>query len=138
MELRSDIAAAATRMTSGYEVHREIRQLGAYLREGETVQRLAAGIYGPGAGLLAVTNHRVLLLRDGRSGQASEGFPLERLSAADWMADGVLGTITVSDSNVTAELRDVPAADGADVVAFIRSLTEPRANVPPARRWPSY
>ena len=137
MELRSDIAAAATRMTSGYEVHREIRQLGAYLREGEAVQRLAAGIYGPGAGLLAVTNHRVLLLRDGRSGQASEGFPLERLSA-DWMADGVLGTITVSDSNVTAELRDVPAADGADAVAFIRSLTEPRASVPPARRWPGY
>jgi micrococcal nuclease len=50
----------------------------------------------------------------------------------------VLGTITVSDSNVTAELRDVPAADGADVVAFIRSLTEPRASVPPARRWPNY
>ncbi|HEX4251087.1 MAG TPA: thermonuclease family protein [Pseudonocardia sp.] len=138
MELRSDIAAAATRMTSGYEVHREIRQLGAYLREGEAVQRLAAGIYGPGAGLLAVTNHRVLLLRDGRSGQASEGFPLERLSAAEWMADGVLGTITVSDSNVTAELRDVPAADGADVVAFIRSITEPRASVPPAQRWPGY
>jgi endonuclease YncB( thermonuclease family) len=138
MELRSDIAAAATRMTSGYEVHREIRQLGAYLREGEAVQRLAAGIYGPGAGLLAVTNYRVLLLRDGRSGQASEGFPLERLSAADWIADGVLGTITVSDSNVTAELRDVPAADGADVVAFIRSQTEPQANVPPARRWPGY
>ncbi|MDT7746360.1 MAG: hypothetical protein QOD96_22, partial [Pseudonocardiales bacterium] len=48
MELRSDIAAATTRMTSGYEVQREIRQLAAYLREGETVQRLAAGIYGAG------------------------------------------------------------------------------------------
>jgi endonuclease YncB( thermonuclease family) len=138
MELRSDIAAATTRMTSGYEVQREIRQLAAYLREGETVQRLAAGIYGAGAGLLAVTDHRVLLLRDGRSGQASEGFPLERLSAAEWTADGPLGVITVSDSNTTAELRDVPTADGAEVVGFIRSLTEPRANVPPSRRWTNF
>ncbi|MDT7776377.1 MAG: hypothetical protein QOC67_5301, partial [Pseudonocardiales bacterium] len=138
MELRSDIAAATTRMTSGYEVQREIRQLGAYLREGETVQRLAAGIYGAGAGLLAVTDHRVLLLRDGRSGQASEGFPLERVSAAEWIADGPLGTITVSDSNTTAELRDVPTADGAEVVGFIRSLTDPQANVPPSRRWTNF
>ncbi|HEV7791988.1 MAG TPA: thermonuclease family protein [Pseudonocardia sp.] len=138
MELRSDIAAATTRMTSGYEVQREIRQLAAYLREGETVQRLAAGIYGAGAGLLAVTDYRVLLLRDGRSGQASEGFPLERVSAAEWTADGPLGTITVSDSNTTAELRDVPTADGAEVVGFIRSLTEPQANVPPSRRWTNF
>ena len=138
MELRSDIAAAATRMTSGYEVHREIRQLGAYLREGESVQRLASGVYGAGAGLLAVTDRRVLLLRDGRSGQASEGFPLERLSVVDWVADGAQGNITVSDSNTTAELRDVPAAEGADIVAYIRSLTDPEANVPPARRWSSF
>jgi endonuclease YncB( thermonuclease family) len=138
MELRSDIAAATTRMTSGYEVQREIRQLAAYLREGETVQRLAAGIYGAGAGLLAVTDHRVLLLRDGRSGQASEGFPLERVSAAEWIAEGPLGTITVSDSNTTAELRDVPTADGTEVVGFIRSLTEPQANVPPSRRWTNF
>jgi micrococcal nuclease len=138
MELRSDIAAATTRMTSGYEVQREIRQLAAYLREGETVQRLAAGIYGAGAGLLAVTDHRVLLLRDGRSGQASEGFPLERVSAAEWIADGPLGIITVSDSNTTAELRDVPTADGAEVVGFIRSLTDPQANVPPSRRWTNF
>ena len=138
MELRSDIAAAATHMTSGYEVHREIRQLGAYLREGETVRRLASGVYGAGAGLLAVTDHRVLLLRDGRSGQASEGFPLGRLSVVDWVDDGALGNITVSDSNTTAELRDVPAAEGAAIVAYIRSLTDPEANVPPARRWSSF
>jgi endonuclease YncB( thermonuclease family) len=138
MELRSDIAAAATHMTSGYEVHREIRQLGAYLREGESVQRLASGIYGAGAGLLAVTDHRVLLLRDGRSGQASEGFPLGRLSVVDWVADGAQGNITVSDSNTTAELRDVPAAEGAEIVAYIRSVTDPEANIPPARRWSSF
>jgi endonuclease YncB( thermonuclease family) len=134
MELRSDIAAAAARMASGYEVQREIRRLAAYLRQGETVHRLASGVYGAGPGLLAVTSHRVLLLRDGRSGQASEGFPLERLSVAEWARDGVVGTITVSDSHSTAVLRDVPAVEGAEAVSTIRMLTDSDA-AGPARRW---
>ncbi|MBB6378521.1 endonuclease YncB(thermonuclease family) [Pseudonocardia eucalypti] len=69
-----------------------------------------------------MTNHRVLLLRDGRSGQASEGYPVERLSGADWTVDGITGTITIRDSNSVAELRDVPLADGADVVAVLRGF----------------
>jgi endonuclease YncB( thermonuclease family) len=124
MELRSDIATAASRTTSEYDVDREIRQLGAYLREGETVQRLATGIYGAGAGLLAVTNHRVLLLRDGRGGQASEGFPLGRLSSAEWMPDGARATISVSDSNSTGVLRQVAIEDARAVVELIHALTE--------------
>lgn len=124
MELRSDIATAASRMTSEYDVNREVRQLGAYLREGESVQRLATGIYGAGAGLLAVTDHRVLLLRDGRSGQASEGFPLGRLSSADWSADGGRATITVSDSNSTAVLRQVAFDDARGVVELIHQLAD--------------
>ena len=135
MELRSDIAAAASRLTSGYEVQREVRQLAAYLREGESVQRLTSGVYGAGSGLLAVTDHRVLLLRDGRSGQASEGFPLGRLSTATWTPTGPRGTITVSDSHSTAELREVPAAEGAEVVAHIQSLTQSEVDVAPIRRW---
>jgi endonuclease YncB( thermonuclease family) len=134
MELRSDIAAAAARMASGYEVQREIRRLAAYLRQGETVHRLASGVYGTGPGLLAVTSHRVLLLRDGRSGQASEGFPLERVSVAEWARDGVLGTITVSDSHSTGVLAQVPAVEGAEAVSAIRMLTESDA-AGPTRRW---
>lgn len=136
MELRSDIAAAAARMTSAYDVNREIRHLAAYLREGETVQRLASGVYGAGAGLLAVTDHRVLLLRDGRSGQASEGFPVERLSSAEWVVDGGRGTITVSDSNSVAELREVPLADGEEVVGFIRALLNRGDAGSSQGRWP--
>jgi micrococcal nuclease len=109
-------------MTADYDVHREIRQLSAYLREGETVQRLASGIYGAGPGLLAVTDYRVLLLRDGRSGQASEGFPLGRLSSAEWVADGSRATITVSDSASTASLRQAPMPDAQDIVSLVRAL----------------
>jgi micrococcal nuclease len=109
-------------MTSDHDVRREIRQLSAYLREGEAVQRLVTGIYGAGAGLLAVTDHRVLLLRDGRSGQASEGFPLGRLTSAEWVAEGTHATVTVSDSISTAVLRQVPIIDAEEVVALIKAL----------------
>ena len=124
MELRSDIATAASAITSAYDVNREIRQLGRYLRAGETVQRLATGIYGAGAGLLAVTNHRVLFLRDGRSGQVSEGFPLGRLSSAGWSPDGARATISVSDSNSTAVLRQVESDLARGVVELIRRLAD--------------
>lgn len=122
MDLRSDIVAAAARMNTDHDVHREVRQLGAYLHDGETVQRLAAGVYGAGAGLLALTDRRVLLLRDGRSGHASEGFPLGRLSSADWIAEGGRATITVSDSSSTAVLRQVALTDAQQVVELIHQL----------------
>ncbi|GAA5149496.1 hypothetical protein GCM10023321_13440 [Pseudonocardia eucalypti] len=118
------MAAAAARMRSGHAVGREIRRLSAYLRDGESVRRLASGIYGPAIGLLAVTDQRVLVFRDDRGGQASEGFPLTRLSTADWELDGPTGTITLSDSKSVAVLRDVSPTDGAQVLALIRSAVD--------------
>ncbi|MGQ0483493.1 MAG: hypothetical protein ACT4O0_21015 [Pseudonocardia sp.] len=123
MDIRPDIAAAAARLAGGYDVERELRQLAAHLREGERVRRLAAGVYGSGDGLLAVTDHRVLLLRDGRSGQASEGFPLERVTSVRWLPGDGHGTILVGDSHTTAELSDVDPGEGAAAVALIRSMT---------------
>ncbi|HTK64709.1 MAG TPA: thermonuclease family protein [Pseudonocardia sp.] len=122
MELRPDITVAAAKLTSGFDVSRELRQLGALLRDGEIVHRLAAGVYGSGGGLLAVTNRRVLLLRDGRGGQASEGFPLELLTSVEWVAGPARGTIIVGDADNTAELTQVEPVEGASVVKLIRSL----------------
>lgn len=120
--LRPDITEAAARLTSGFDVGRELRQLGAHLREGETVHRLAAGVYGSGGGLMAVTNRRVLLLRDGRTGQASEGFPLARISSVRWVGGTGRGAVVVSDAHTTAELGQVEPTEGNSVVSFIRSL----------------
>jgi hypothetical protein len=123
MDLRSDIAAAATSgMISDYDVSRELAQLGAYLRDGETVHRLASGVYGAGSGLLAVTNNRVLFLRDGRSGQASEGFPFDALTSATWKPDGARAAITISDSHSTAMLRQTSVANAQAVVDLIWGL----------------
>jgi len=122
VELRPDITVAAAKLTSGFDVSRELRQLGAHLRDGEIVHRLAAGVYGSGGGLLAVTNRRVLLLRDGRGGQASEGYPLELLNTVDWVAGPARGTIIVGDADNASELTQVEPVEGTSVVKLIRSL----------------
>ena len=146
MNLRSDIASAAREMTSSDRVARELRQLGARLREGEVVHRVAAGVFGTGYGLLAVTDQRVVLLRDGRSGQASRGFALNRLMVADWAPGEVAGTITMADADGGVELGQVAAAEGEQIVEFVRSRMAspvldppqpaalPRHRPPPDRR----
>jgi hypothetical protein len=135
MDRRPDIVAAVGRMTSPDEVRREIQHLPEYLRSGESVQRLAAGVYGIGTGLLAVTDSRVVVLREGRAGQASEGFPFEQLSGLDWAATSAEhATITITDTTRTTEFAEVAPADAAELVGFVRSLLQPPAPpAPPAR-----
>lgn len=121
MKLRFDVAAAAERMTGGLEVGPEIRKLNACLREGEIVERMAGGVYRAGAGLMAVTSQRVLLLREGQDSQASVGFPLERLSSVDWARGAERGTISIRDTCTVAELADVALTDGESIVQHLRS-----------------
>jgi hypothetical protein len=142
MDRRPDIVAAAERMTSPDEVRREIQHLPEYLRAGESVQRLAAGVYGVGTGLLAVTDSRVVVLREGRAGQASEGFPFEQLSGLDWAAmTPEHATITIRDTTRTTEFTQVAPTDAAELVGFVQALlraqaappvTAPPVAVPPA------
>ena len=126
MDRRPDIVAAVGRMTSPDEVRREVQHLPEYLRAGESVQRLAAGVYGVGTGLLAVTDRRVIVLREGRAGQASEGFPFEQIRGLDWAATTAEhATITISDPTRTTEFTQVAPADAAELVGFVRSVLQP-------------
>lgn len=131
MDRRPDIVAAVGRMTSPDEVRREIQHLPEYLRSGESVQRLAAGVYGIGTGLLAVTDSRVVVLREGRAGQASEGFPFEQLSGLDWAATTPEhATITIRDTTRTTEFTQVAPTDAAELVGFVRTLLRAQAAPP--------
>jgi hypothetical protein len=126
MDRRPDIVAAVGRMSSPDEVRREIQHLPEYLRAGESVQRLAAGVYGVGTGLLAVTDSRVIVLREGRAGQASEGFPFEQISGLDWAATTPEhATVTIRDTTRTTEFTRVAPADAAELVGFVRSVLQP-------------
>ena len=124
MYLRSDVLDAVDRLRSPWEVAREIQHMPCHLREGEIVVALAAGVYGVGTGLMVLTDRRVLVIREGRASQASEGFPFEQLCGVEWTPTSVNhGTITISDATRTTEFTQVIAGEASELMALLRSVT---------------
>jgi hypothetical protein len=141
-QLRPDIAAAAARLASTLGAKREIRKLVEHLWEGERVEMLAPGQYGNGQGLLTLTDRRLLFLKDGWTGAATEDFPLNRISSVAWASGMVMGTVTVFASGNKTEIKSVPKAEGKAMVDRVRAIISgwtaesPRKRVPdPPQSW---
>lgn len=129
--LRPDIQAAVDRMDSKFGARREIRRLAGHLHEGEAVQYLAGGSYGGGLGLVALTDRRLLFLREGWTGKATEDFPLDKLSSIQWNSGLAQGTLTVFASGNKVEIKQIYKTDGARISDAIRNRqTSPQAATP--------
>lgn len=129
-DLRPDIAAAAARMNSTMGAKREIRKLVEHLWESETVDRMTSGFYGNGTGLIVLTDRRLFFLKDGWMSQTSEDFPLERISSIQWTSGVLMGAIIVFASGNKAEIKQVPKADGKEIVDLIRARLSGQAGPP--------
>jgi hypothetical protein len=124
MYLRSDVLDAVDRLRSPWEVAREIQHLPSHLRQGEIVVALAAGVYGVGTGLMVLTDRRVLVIREARTSQASQGFPFEQLCGVEWTPTSVHhGTITTSDATRATEFTQVIADEASELMGLLRSIT---------------
>ncbi|WP_327587054.1 PH domain-containing protein [Nonomuraea sp. NBC_00507] len=111
-ELRPDIQAAASLMRNKMGAKREIRRLVEYLWEGEQVQLMSAGQYGQGTGLVALTDRRLLFVKDGIMSKSTEDFPLEKISSVEWSSGMLLGSLTVFASGNKAEITSMDKQDG--------------------------
>ena len=121
-ELRPDIAAAAAKLNSTFGSKREIRKLVDHLWEGEQVEQLTTGQYGPGLGLLARTDRRLLFLKDGWGGGTSEDFPFSKISSVQWSSSVLTGTITIFASGNKAEIKNVQKDSGKSLVDALRAI----------------
>ncbi|MET9252470.1 PH domain-containing protein [Streptomyces sp. NPDC003717] len=134
--VRPDIDAAAGKLASSFGAKREIESLPEVLAEGETVELLAAGLYGKGNGLLVMTDRRLVFYFRGRFGQKVEDFPYGRISSVQWTAGMLMGTLTVFTSGNRAEIRQVPKDQGKALADQLRQRVartgEPPADVPDA------
>ncbi|GHG15070.1 PH domain-containing protein [Streptomyces filamentosus] len=119
---RPDIEAAAQRVKPAVGAKREIRHLPTVLWEGETVEMLAAGQYGNGMGLVALTDRRLLFLKHGFMSQALEDFPLGNISSVQWSAGLLMGTLSVYASGNRADIKAVPKPHGEALSARLRAL----------------
>lgn len=123
--LRPDIQAAVDRMGSKFGARREIRRLAGYLWEGETVEFLAGGNYGGGLGLVALTDRRLLFVRDGWLNKATEDFPLDKISSVQWRGGFSQGSLTVFASGNKAEIKQIFNTDGSRIADVIRNRISP-------------
>ncbi|MFA5773895.1 MAG: PH domain-containing protein [Ilumatobacteraceae bacterium] len=130
-DLRPDIAQAVARMRSKVGARRELNKLPELLLEGETCDRILSGTYGGGNGILALTNQRILFLKEGVVTSKSEDFPLKNISSIQFKKGLVLGSITIFASGNKAEISNVEKVGGQDFVDLVRQRISSVASSPP-------
>lgn len=119
-ELRADIAAARGMMRVKIGAGREIKRLEGYLWEGEAVERMTTGAYGPGLGLVVLTDRRLLFVMDGMVNKKTDDFPLDKISSVQWGSGFTTGSITIFASGNKAEIKNVNKDDGKAIVDLLR------------------
>lgn len=130
--LRDDIARAKSLMQTRLGTGRELKKLESYLWEGERVELLSGGLYGPGSGIVALTDRRLLFIKDGWTKQIVEDFPIEKISSVQWSAS-ILGSLTVFTSGNKAEIKQMDRKDGKAIADAIRQrLSSPAPAVTPS------
>lgn len=115
------VEAAASRMKNKLGSKREIRSLPDHLHDGEHVDMMTAGYYGGGSGLLALTDRRLLFLRDGRMSKTVEDFTYDRITSLQWKTGMVLGTITVTVAGSSAEITNLDKTTGKEIADAARA-----------------
>jgi len=101
---------------------REIKRLDQHLWEGEQVRAMSSGTYGPGNGLIVLTDRRLLFVKDGMMHKATEDFPLEKVSSVKWSSGLMMGSITVFASGNKAEIKNVNKDDGKMITDAVRAV----------------
>jgi hypothetical protein len=128
-ELRPDIAAAKAKLTGGtLGSGRELKKLPEHLAPGELVEYLATGRVDNGAGLLALTDRRLLFLRDGLLSKSTEEFFFDRITSVAWSSGMLLGKITVATHGGNHIIDGVPKSDGKLLVDALREILHDRLN----------
>ena len=135
-DVRPDIDAAAGRLSNTMGAQREITELPQILREGETVDTLASGQYGGGAGLLAMTDRRLVFLEHGATARRVAEFAYGSISSVRWQGGMIFGTLTVLAAGSQAEINQIPKQDGRALADRLRSRvaqeTAPAGQAAPA------
>ncbi|MCW6005840.1 PH domain-containing protein [Micromonospora sp. CPCC 205371] len=119
-QLRPDIEAARSKMRIKVGAGREIKRLHEHLWEQEQVRAMTAGTYGPGTGLVVLTDRRLLFVKDGVMSKATEDFPLDKISSVQWSSGIATGTIAIFASGNKAEIKNVNKDDGKSLTDLLR------------------
>jgi hypothetical protein len=121
--LRPDIEAAKARMPVTLGTGRALRHLAGQLWERETVERIVIGNRGNGHGLLVLTDHRVVFVRDG---EPAEEFSLDRIASVQWTDGALLGAITIFASGGETVVKGMEPFTGRAFAAEVTARIDAR------------
>lgn len=127
---RPDIAAAVARMGRTLGIKRELRNLADRLREGEFVQDIGRVEFRGHGCMLAVTNRRLLFVREGMVRETVEEIPLRAITSVGShrkLANGVL-QVTVAGNREKWPMTS--AAHTERVSETIRRVVHDDSNAP--------
>lgn len=121
--LRADIEAARSNIFTPFTIGamREIKRLESHLHTGETVSYICPGEYGNAKGILAVTNERVMFIREGLISKVNQDFPYRHITSIEWIMRIVYGDVVLySESFKEVTITKVPRNNGLEAVRLIR------------------
>lgn len=122
-DLRVDILSAKQNVFSGHLVgaNREINKLVDYLHDGETVNYICPGQYDQDKGIVALTNERVIFLKDTLFNKTSQDFPYKSITSVEWKSRLFYGDIVLfSESFQEVKIEQAPRNLGFKAVKLIR------------------
>lgn len=117
---RPDVDAAAERMDTKLGSKREIKKLIEHLWDTEKVEILVGGTYGGGMGLLALTNSRLVFLRDSWTSEVIEDFPLDKVTSVQWKSGMLTGSVIIFASGNKSEIKNLSKAGGKALTDSVR------------------
>lgn len=120
MNLRPDIESAAAKILSTFGSKRELRTLETNLWPDETVRAISSGTYGPGQGIVVLTDRRVIFWKNGFTKQLLEDFPLKNISSVQWESGMMLGKLHVYTSGNKATIANMDKDGGRQISELIR------------------
>jgi hypothetical protein len=115
---------------SSFGSGRELKNLPSHLHDGEEVRLLASGSYAGGIGLLALTDRRLLFVRDGIMSKANEDFAFDRINSIQSKSGMLTGSVVITVGGTRSEITNVEKNDGKAIADAVREIISAPAAAP--------
>jgi Bacterial PH domain/Short C-terminal domain/Protein of unknown function (DUF2510) len=120
--MRSDIAAAKSKMARDICVGRAIKKLESYVDPDEHVDGMVTGKFNDdGRGLLVLTDRRMIFIIAGMLHCSTEDFTFRNISSVAWSSGVFGGSVAICSGGDYTYIEKVDKSNGAELVSMART-----------------
>lgn len=123
-KMRADVEGAWAKVTNKSGKKRDIRKLGEYLADNETVLTMGGGSTGGHSGLLVATTRRVMFVAEGVINHSFEDFPYDRVTSVRTNRGMMLAKIVIHSAGTPRVIENMNKGEAETLAAVIRERIE--------------